>query len=392
MSRPLAQSWERSEDGLTWTFHLRRDVRWHDGASFTAHDVAFTFNRIIYNEAIPAPARANFNFRFFDRDAGRWRNAPMTVTALDDHTVQCVLPAPLATFLHEMGTPIYPKHVLEPHVDAGAFNTVWDINANPAEVIGTGPFTIASYQPGERIVLRRNPDYWLKDAAGNRLPYLDEIVRDIVPSVAAQLPRFRSGASDFHGVRGEEFAGLAPLQAAENFTIHRRGPGFGTTFLSFNMNPGRNPDTGAPYVAPETLEWFRNKQFRQAVAHVIDKDAIVNEIQRGLAYPQWSSRQPGGRATSTIPTSAGTNTTSPLPTPCWTASAGRTPTATASGKTTPATILRSRWSPTKTTTSAWRSAGSSSRVWRTSVSRWTTGPWNGATWSLDSPPPTNGKR
>ena len=288
----LAQSWERSEDGLTWTFHLRRDARWHDGAPFTAHDVAFTFNRIIYNESIPAPARANFNFRFFDRDAGQWRNAPMTVTALDDHTVQCVLPAPLATFLHEMGAPIYPKHILERYVDAGAFNTVWGISADPAEVIGTGPFTIAGYEPGKRLTLRRNPDYWLKDAAGNRLPYLDEIVRDIVPNVAAQLPRFRAGESDVHGVLGEEFAGLAPLQAAENFSMHRRGPGFGTTFLSFNVNPGRNPDTGARYVAPEKLEWFRNKQFRQAVAYVIDKDAIINEIQRGLAYPQWSSVSP----------------------------------------------------------------------------------------------------
>ena len=50
----LAESWERSEDGLTWTFYLRKDVRWHDGYPFTAHDVDFTFNRIIYNHDIPA--------------------------------------------------------------------------------------------------------------------------------------------------------------------------------------------------------------------------------------------------------------------------------------------------------------------------------------------------
>ena len=64
----------------------------------------------------------------------------------------------------------------------------------------------------------------------------------------------------------EEFAQLEPLQGSRNFTIHRRGPGFGTNFLVFNMNPGTNPDSGDPYVAPEMLEWFRNKQFRQAVA------------------------------------------------------------------------------------------------------------------------------
>ena len=49
----LAESWEHSADGLTWTFHLRQDVTWHDGQPFTAHDVDFTFNRIIYNDDIP---------------------------------------------------------------------------------------------------------------------------------------------------------------------------------------------------------------------------------------------------------------------------------------------------------------------------------------------------
>ena len=57
----LAESWERSDDGLTWTFHTRRGVTWHDGTPFTAHDVDFTFNRVIYNDDIPASSRSAFN-------------------------------------------------------------------------------------------------------------------------------------------------------------------------------------------------------------------------------------------------------------------------------------------------------------------------------------------
>ena len=91
---------------------------------------------------------------------------------------------------------------------------------------------------------------------------------------------------------GEEFAQLEPLQAEGDFTIHRRGPGFGTNFLAFNMNPGVNEETGEPYVAPEKLDWFRNLRFRQAVAHSIDKDRIIADVQHGLAYPQWSSISP----------------------------------------------------------------------------------------------------
>ena len=92
----LAESWDHSDDGLTWTFDLRRDVTWHDGQPFTAQDVDFTFNRIIYNDDIPASSRSSFNFRFLDEESGRWQESPMMVRALDDYTIECVLPVPFA--------------------------------------------------------------------------------------------------------------------------------------------------------------------------------------------------------------------------------------------------------------------------------------------------------
>ena len=174
----------------------------------------------------------------------------------------------------------------------GTFTETWNIDADPTTVIGTGPFTIASYEPDRRVVLRRNPGYWHKDAEGNALPYLDQIVQVIVTDLAAELAAFRAGDADTHGVLGAEYSDLYPLQQAENFTIHRRGPTFGSNFLVFNMNPGMNPGTGKPYVAPEELNWFSNRQFRQAVAHSIDKDAIINDVGNGLGYPQWASVSP----------------------------------------------------------------------------------------------------
>ena len=288
----LANSWEHSDDGLTWTFHLRDDVRWHDGTPFTAHDVEFTFNQIIYNDDIPASSRSTFTFQVRDEASSESRIARMTVTALDDHTVQIILPTPFAPFLRAMGTAIYPRHILEPRVDDGTFTQTWDINADPTTVIGTGPFTIASYVPDQHVVLRRNSDYWLKDDAGNSLPYLDQIVQVIVPDLAAELAAFRAGESDSHGVLGAEYSDLYPLQQAENFTIHRRGPTFGSNFLAFNMNPGVNPDTGEPYVALEKRNWFSNWRFRQAVAHSIDKDTIIDDVENGLGYPQWASVSP----------------------------------------------------------------------------------------------------
>ena len=286
----LAESWEHSDDGLTWTFNIRRDVQWHDGQPFTAHDVEFTFNRIIYNDDIPASSRPAFTFRYME--GGEWTQGEMTVTALDDYTVFCELPVSFAPFLRSMGTAIYPKHILEPYVDEGAFATTWDISTDPAEIIGTGPFTIGLYAPAERVVMKRNPNYWLKDDDGSSLPYLDEIIQIIVPDLETELIKFRAGETDVHGVLGEDYAALEPLQEDENFTIHKRGPNFGTTFLVFNMNSGANPETGEPYVAAGKLNWFQNKQFRHAVAHSMDKDAIIEDVQHGLGYPQWASISP----------------------------------------------------------------------------------------------------
>ena len=285
----LAESWTHSDDGLTWTFSLRKDVTWQDRTPFTAHDVEFTFNRIIYNEEINASGRAAFNFRFLDDPT---REAKMTVTALDDYTVRLVLPVPFAPFLRSMGTAIYPKHILERYVNDGTFNEVWNIDTDPTEVIGTGPFTIERYDPGDRVVLRSNPNYWLKDDAGNLLPYLEKIVHLIVPDLETELAKFKAEEVDVHGVLGEEFAELEPLQAEGNFTIYKRGPGFGSTFLTFNMNSGTNPDTGDSYVVPDKLKWFQNKEFRKAVARSVDKDAIIRDVQHGLGYPQWSSISP----------------------------------------------------------------------------------------------------
>ena len=175
----------------------------------------------------------------------------MTVTALDDYTVECVLPGPFAPFLRSMGTAIYPQHILEKHVDDGSFTDTWNIDTDPAEIIGTGPLTIGAYEPGERVVMRRNQNYWLKDDAGNSLPYLDEIVHVLVPDLETELEKFLAGESDVHGVLGEEYARLEPLQEEGGFTIFRRGPAFGTTFLGFNMNPGETGHRRALRQSPE---------------------------------------------------------------------------------------------------------------------------------------------
>ena len=154
----LAESWEVGEGGLSFTFHLREGVKYHDGEAFSSADVAATFNRILDPpEGIISPMRANFSF-------------VDSVEAVDDMTVQFNLNSPRPFFLNLL-TPtdalIYSRKSLE------------DNNYDLREVIapGTGAFRFVDHLPAEKWVLERNPDYW-----DSELPYVDGLEMLHVPA------------------------------------------------------------------------------------------------------------------------------------------------------------------------------------------------------------------
>jgi peptide/nickel transport system substrate-binding protein len=279
----LAERWTVSPDGLEWTFYLRHDVAWNDGIKFTADDVVFTFNDLIYNPDIPNSASDIFTID----------GKPFKVERIDDYTVKFTLPVKFAPFLRGMGQSIMPKHKLETAVRAKKFNFTWGIDTDPKEIVGTGPFMLAKYHPGESIILKRNPHYWQKSAAGEALPYLGEIVIMIVPSGDVELLKFMEGSLDYYDVRGMDYALLKPLEVKRNFTIYDMGPSMGSSFVTFNLNPGKNPKTGKPFVDPVKLSWFNNVEFRKAIAHAVDKDEITRIVYNGLGYPQDSPMSPG---------------------------------------------------------------------------------------------------
>jgi peptide/nickel transport system substrate-binding protein len=278
----LAESWSVAEDGLTWTMKLRTDVKWNDGEPFTADDVVFTYNQLVYNKDIPSSHRDIFTIE----------GKEFRVTKIDDYTVQVRTPVKFAPFLRIMGSEILPKHILEESVQNGTFNSTWGVDSAPDEIVGTGAFMLERYEPSQRVILKRNPHYWKRDAEGNRLPYLDRVMMLVVPNLDVAALKFEVGETDYYGLRGSDYPNLKPLEKEKDFTIYRVGPAFGTTWISFNQNPGTNPETGEPYVDPAKLKWFTNLQFRKAVAYALDRQAMIDLVMNGLAYPQYSSMSP----------------------------------------------------------------------------------------------------
>ena len=278
----LSERWTVSKDGLKWTFYLRKDVRWSDGVPFTADDVLFTFNDLIYN-----PEVANSSRDVFTIDG-----QPFQVDKVDDYTVCFTLPVKFAPFLKGMTQSILPKHKLQKAVADKKFNSTWGIDTDPHEIVGQGAFVLDQYRPGERIVLKRNPLYWKKSEKGDKLPYLDEIIILIVPSSDVELLKFMEGSLDYYDVRGMDYALLKPLETKRNFTVYDMGPSMGSSFLVFNLNQKKNDKTLKPFVDPVKSAWFNDLHFRQAVAHAIDRDQMTKIVFNGLGYPQISPMSP----------------------------------------------------------------------------------------------------
>ncbi|HUZ06034.1 MAG TPA: ABC transporter substrate-binding protein, partial [Candidatus Paceibacterota bacterium] len=283
----LAVSWTNSPDGKTWTFKLRKNLRWSDGAPLTADDVIFTWNDVIYNT----------NINTVTRDPFILDGKKFTVTKLDDWTIQVVTPKVYAPFLEAFGAgvPIMPKHILEKSVADGTFASAYGVNSKPEDVVGDGPFRLKEYKAAQYTLLERNPYFCEVDTNGQRLPYFDDIIFQVVPDVNAALLRFLSGESDEVGVPPYEYDHFKDESANGKFDLLDPGIGLEMNFLWFNENTNVNPKTGAPYVDPVKLKWFRNVKFRQAVSYAIDRDAIIKSILSGRGIPSYGYETPGNK-------------------------------------------------------------------------------------------------
>lgn len=272
----LALSWTPDESGLVWTVKLRPGVLWSDGVPFTADDVLFTYDTT-YDPNVTSSMRDIIS----GPNGERWK-----LEKVDDLTVRFTLFDRNAIFPELIGDNIIPKHKFESIVKAGKFDEAMGTTSSPQEMPVTGPFMFASYD-GSRVILKRNPNYYRRDSAGNRLPYLDEMVTIIVPDIDVQSLKFLQGETDILPVVGKDYPNLVKPRELSNFTVYRLGATFGESFLVLNQNTGKNPKTGEDYVEKTKLAWFRDVRFRRAMSHLMDRKFMADGILNGLAYPQY---------------------------------------------------------------------------------------------------------
>ncbi|WP_396229661.1 ABC transporter substrate-binding protein [Geminocystis sp. NIES-3708] len=278
----LAESWTISEDKLSIIFTLKNDLKWSDGEPLTVDDVIFSYNQLYLNEEIPTNARDSLRI-------GQSKALPI-VEKVNDLQVKFIIPEPFAPFLESTGLSILPKHILEEKVTTKGANgkplflSFWGVDTPPDQLIVNGAYKLKNYATSQRLIFTKNPYYWQKDNENNQLPYIEEVVWEIVESTDTSILQFRSGGLDSITVSPEYFSLLKREENRGNFTIHNGGAAYGTTFISFNLNQGSRD--GKPLVDPIKSKWFNNVNFRKAIAYSINRERMINNIYRGLGEAQ----------------------------------------------------------------------------------------------------------
>lgn len=238
----LATSWESSDDGKTWTFHLKEGVTWHDGQPFTSADVVFSIDKLLRE----TNARLRTSLAHVE-----------SIEATDDYTVVFQLKESFGPFirLFEVGTtPMLPKHIYE-----GT-----DYKTNPANhhPIGTGPFKFAEWQKGSYIHLEKNENYHVQG-----LPHLDDVYWHVIPDAASRAVAFETGKID-----------VLPGGSVENFDVPRL-IGLDNTCVTTD---------GWEFFSPHAWLWLNNRQgptadvrFRQAVMYAMDREFAKDVLWNG---------------------------------------------------------------------------------------------------------------
>lgn len=171
-------------------------------------------------------------------------------------------------------------------VTPGNFNSVWTTNTDPSELVGLGAYMLEDYRVDQQVLLDPNPNYWRVDANGVPLPYLNQLSILVVQDQETQFLYFKSDQSDTYGARPEDWAEIVGNADENGWKAIRGGPVYGTTWVALNQDVSEYRPDDPTYEALQVA--FRKKELRQALSHAINRQAIINNIYRGLGEPQWT--------------------------------------------------------------------------------------------------------
>jgi peptide/nickel transport system substrate-binding protein len=254
----LATSWKVSDAGRTITFKLRDGLYFSDGTPFNAEDVAFTVKQLM-----------DPNLHSVTGDVFRSGNGNVQVKTIAGDRVAITFPAPVAG--------------LDRLFDQVA---IMSAKSPKKEMAVLGPFYVADYKPGSYVYLRKNGNYWKKDAQGHHLPLLDAVKLDIQPNRDIELMRFKRGELDLINALDSDY--FDKLASAAPNQVRDAGPSLDSEQMWFNQVPN------AP-IPDYKKAWFTSQYFRQAISMAINRADLCRIVFAGHAQPAVGPTSPANK-------------------------------------------------------------------------------------------------
>ncbi len=278
----LATGLDRDKDAKVFTIHLRRNVFFSDGSPFTADDVMTTLN-YIGNTDITSPRRAYLEVA----------DQKLQFQKLDAESIRCSSPEPLHALEPILAKiVVLPRALIEGAASRNRMERLYNADTPPAELVSIGPFVLKSFSREEKkLVLARNPYYWVVDAVGRPLPYLDEVVLDFTGTSADISVKFRTGESDL--IDFIDPADAARLENVRGLRIFDTGPSSATYVAWINQNMKTDPASRENYIPAFRLQWFFDAKFRHALSLLFDRENIITNVFQRKAVTTGGLIAPG---------------------------------------------------------------------------------------------------
>ena len=301
----VAEAWEVNEDATEYTFYLREGMRWSDGQPFTADDILFWYEDIVADEEVPIDAPLYM----------RVQGEVGSVSKVDDYTVKFTFPKPHGLFLFQLAEPAgrdpvtAPKHYLRQYhsrYNPEAAKQAAELGFESWQTMLANQF-VAVHTDTERPVLwgwrlktgyeeqaslviaERNPYYWKIDTEGHQLPYIDQLIFDVVETTDQIIARAINGEIDLQDRHIGQPANRDAFEKAASTGNYRL---FSTTDdesntleIALNLT---HPD-------PERRALYQNKDFRIGLSHAINRQTLINAIFGGQGEASQCAPQPGSK-------------------------------------------------------------------------------------------------
>ncbi|MDR2447885.1 MAG: ABC transporter substrate-binding protein [Treponema sp.] len=287
--KPRAASFDISvneaEDTLDVIYTLRDDLYWTWYESdrrikVTSDDIIFWYNEI---RGDPQFQSSGYYQQFLEMADGN--EAHVDIEKIDDLRFVFHFPRIVAEPLLATNMNVMPRYGYEEAKKQNGVQGVMDIygvNTDPKLIPSCGKYHLIEYTTGQRLVYKRNPNYWEKDAASVSLPYPEEEVLRIIPDENTEYLLFKEGEIESYVSRPEDLDELASNQQGNGrgaeYTVYNNEGSQNANFWTFNQNP-KNKDK--PF-----YDWFTKTEFRQAMSRLLNRDRIINQVFRGLAMPK----------------------------------------------------------------------------------------------------------